>query len=238
MSAQNTLVKTVDPEGNWLYRVGGIAAIVLVIGYFLTFPVYGSVGAQPSGAEALLGYFAEQAAGWWVIIGLMVFTDLLYVPVWLALYQAVKGIGSNAMRLAVACVGLFLALDLAVTWTAYSSLLMLGGNYAAATSDTQRAIFVAAAGYSSTVLDSPLLAIYAILIPSAGFLFAAPVMSKTIFGKGTALLGWAVGLSGIAAVAGPYIADALGMMRIVNALLATLWFLLVGWRLYRLGRRR
>jgi hypothetical protein len=236
MSAQNMMVSAVNADGKWLYRAGGIAALILVIGYFLTFPVYASVGTQPSGAEAQLSYFAEQAAGWWVIIGLMVFTDLLYIPVWLALYQALKEINRNAMLLAIACVGLFVALDLAVTWTAYSSILILGGSYAAATSDTQRAIFVAAAGYPSTVLDSPLLAIYAILIPSLGFLFTGPVMAKGGFGKSASFLSWAVGISGIVAVAGPYFASALGMMRIVNALLATIWFLLVGWRLYRIGR--
>ena len=55
MNAQNSMTSAVDPEGKWLYRVGGISAFVLVVGYFLTFPIYGWVGDQPtSGVEAQL----------------------------------------------------------------------------------------------------------------------------------------------------------------------------------------
>jgi len=46
---------TVDPEGKWMYRVAGICAIALAVGYFLTFPLYGWVGNPPaSGVEAQL----------------------------------------------------------------------------------------------------------------------------------------------------------------------------------------
>ena len=227
----------VDPDGKWMYRVGGIAALILVIGYFLTFPVYGSVGFYPDGDEARLAYFAKNATGWWIITGLMVVTDLLIVPVFLALYQALKGISRNAMLLALACEGLFVAVDLAVTWTAHSSLLTLGSNYVAATSDAQRATLVAAAGYPSTMLDSPLGGIYAILIPALGILLTAPVMSKGIFGKSTVYLGWAVGISGIVAGMSPIFPGALSAMPIINALLVMVWYLFVGLRLYRLGRQ-
>ena len=55
-----------------MFRVAGICAIVLVVGYFLTFPIYVWVGDQPaSGVEAQLTYFAEHAAGWWAILFLM-----------------------------------------------------------------------------------------------------------------------------------------------------------------------
>ncbi len=228
----------VDPEGKWLYRAGGIAALIFVIGYFLTFIAYGSVGFYPNGDEARLAYFAQHATGWWIISGLMVFTDLLIVPIFLGLYQALKGINRNAMLLAIACEGLFIAVDLAVTWTAHSSLLALGSNYAAATSDIQRATLVAAAGYPSTMLDSPLnLAICIILLPSLGILLTVPAMSKGIFSKSTVYLGWAVGISGIVAGMSPFFPGALSAMPIINALLIMVWYLFVGLRLYKLGRQ-
>ena len=228
---------TVDPDGKWPYRLGGIAALVLVVGYLLTFPVYGWVGdAPPTGVEEQLIYFAEHATGWWVILGLMVFTDLLMVPIFLALYQALKGINRNAMLLAIACKGLFVALDLAVTWTAYSALITSGGNYAAATTDAQRAISIAAGGYPSATLDSPLLGTYAMLIPSLGVLLTGLVMLRGIFNKTTAYLALAAGIAGIVFM-GSYIAGALYVFRIINALLATVWYLFVGYRLYRLGQQ-
>ena len=238
MNAQNIAVKAVDPDGKWIYQVGGLSALILGIGYLLTFPVIAYAGGfLPPGTEARLAFMAEHATGWWVVTGLMVFTDLLYVPVFLALFQALKGISKYMMAMALACEGLFVALDLAVTWTAYSSLIILGGNYAAATSDAQRAIVVAAAGYPSTINDSPLLGIYAVFIPASGLLLASLVMRKGIFNKALAYLGVVAGVSGILAGAGPIFVGDLDMAQYINASLAMIWFFFVGLKLYRLGRQ-
>jgi hypothetical protein len=239
MNAQNMMVNAVDPDGKWIYRVGGISALVLGIGYLLTFPVvivYAG-GFPPPGAEAKLVFFAEHAAEWWAAMALMVFTDLLYMPVFLALYQALKGINKYMMVLALACAGLFVALDLAVTWTAYSSLTTMGGVYAVATSDAQRAILVAAAGYPSAITDSPLGGIYAILMPALGLLLASLVMRKGIFSKTLAYMGVIAGISGILAGIGPIFTSELETAQYINASLATIWFFLVGFKLYKLSRQ-
>ena len=226
----------VDPEGKWLYRVGGIAAFILVIGWFLTFPFYAAGGGpEPLGAEARLIHYAGRESAWWAILWLMVFTDLLYVSIVLALYQSLKKIDQSMILLAVACKGLFVVLDLGILWPNHAALFNLGSLYAAAASDAQRAVIVSAAFAPSAVLDSLLPSIYSIVIPSLGTLFVSLVMLKGVFSKPTAYLGLAVGITGIVAFADPFM-GAWGMMHIVNALLATIWFLLVGWRLNKLGR--
>src|SRR5215469_6949229 len=113
MSVQKMMVHMVDPDGRWLYRVGGICALVLGIAYIITIPLYAHVGVPPSGGEARLKYLALNTTVWWAILGLSVFTDLLFVPVALALYLALKGVNRNAMLLATTLVGLFVVLDLA-----------------------------------------------------------------------------------------------------------------------------
>jgi hypothetical protein len=140
------------------------------------------------------------------------------------------------MKLAIACIGLFIALDLALTWTAYSVLITTGSHYAAATTDARRAVFVAAAGYPSALLVSPLLGAYAILIPSLGIFLTGLVMLRGIFNKTTAYLALAVGITGIVFM-GSYITGSLGLFRIINALLATVWYLFVGFRLHKLGHQ-
>ena len=229
----------VDPDGKWIYRVGGLSGIVLGIGYLLTIPVMVAYagGFPPPGIEVRLAFFAEHTAGWWAATALTVFTDLLYVPVFLALYQALKGINKYLMLLALACAGLFVALDLAVTWTAYSSLIILGGNYAEATSDAQRAFIVAAAGYPSAIIDFPLGGIYATFIPALGELFASLVMRKGIFNKALAYLGVIAGISGILAGVGPIFVGALDIAQYINASFAMIWFFLVGIKLYKLSRQ-
>ena len=237
MNAQNMIVNAVNPEGKWFYRVSGIAAFVLVVGYFLTFPIYFWVGDQPaSGVEAQLAYFAEHAGGWWAIVFLMVFTDLLIVPIFFGIYIALKHVNKGLIFMALAFKAfLFVILDLAVTWTAYSTMITAGVQYGAAATEAQRAALAAAAASASAMLASPLLGTYAILIPSLGVLFAGLVMLKGVFTRAIAYVALAVGLTGILFM-GSYIIDGLDVFRYINALLAAVFYLLAGYRLYKLGK--
>lgn len=237
MSVQKMMVNAVDPDGKWLYRVGGISALVLGIAYIVIIALYVPVGAPPSGAEARLTYLAGNTLVWWAILGLSVLTDFLFVPVALSLYLALKGFNKNVMLLATACVGLFVVLDLAITWTNYAALITLSGQYAAAANDAQRAVFVAAANYLSVVLESSLLGVYIILVPGVGILLTGLVMLKGIFSKTTAYLGVVTGILGIVSVVGPFFVSALGVTYIIASILTTAWVLFVGYRLYKLGQQ-
>src|SRR6266496_1673213 len=225
MSAHEIIVNEVNPDGKWLYRAGGISAIVFVIAYIVIIALYVPVG-KPSGAEAWLMSMAGNTTAWWAILGLSVLTDFLLVPIALSLYVALKGINKNAMLAATAFVGLFIVLDLALTWTNYASLIALSGNYAAATNDAQRAVFVTAATYPSSVVDSNLLFVYNSLTLAVGILMTGFVMLKGIFSKGTAYLGVVTGILGI-----------LSAMIILVSILTTVWVFFVGYRLYRLGQQ-
>ena len=230
-------VNAVDPDGKWLYRVGGISALVLGTAYIVIVALYVPVGAPPSGAEARLAYLAGNTTVWWAILGLSVLTDFLFIPVALSLYLALKEINRNAMLVATAFVVLFVVLDLAVTWPNYASLITLAGKYGAATNDAQRVVLVAAADYPSAVLESSLLGVYVILVPAVGILMTGLVMLKGIFSKSTAYLGLVTGILGIVSVAGPPFVGALSLTVIVASVLTTVWVLFVGYRLYRLGQQ-
>jgi hypothetical protein len=224
----------VGSDGKWSYRVGGISALVLGIAYIVIFPLFAHVGAPPSGGgEAWLEYLSGKTTVWWAILALSVLTDFLFVPVALSLYVALKRVNRNAMLLATAFVGLFIVLDLAVTWTNYASLLTLSDLHAAATNDAQRTACVAAATYASAVLASPTLVFYAIVDLSLGILVIGFVMleGKGIFSQTTAYLGLATGMLGIASATGLF------AIIIMNALFATVWILFAGYRLYRLSNQ-
>lgn len=236
MSAQKMMGNAVDPDGKWLYRVGGISALVLGLAYIITIPLYAHVGAPPSGGEAWLKYLAGKTTVWWAILGLSVLTDFLFVPVAFSLYLALKGVNRNAMLVATAFMGLFIALDLAVTWPNYASLITLSGHYAAATNDAQRAAYVAAANYASAVLPFSV-AVYSILVLSFGILMIGLVMLKGIFSKSTAYLGLVTGILGIVSVAGPFFVSTLSVTIIITSVLTIVWVLFVGYRLYRLGQQ-
>ena len=219
-----------NPNGDALYRLGGISALVIGTAYVATVGLYAQVGSPPSGGETSLVYFAGKTTVWRAILGLSVATDVLYIPVALSLYFALKDVNWNAMLVATALVALFVVLDLAVTWSNFASLIVLSGDYAVATNDAQRAADVAAASYASAVLTSPLERVYAIVILSSGILVIGLVMLKGLFRRTTAYLGLITGVLGILSIAG------LTVTIILNALFATIWVFFVGYRLYRLGR--
>ena len=237
MDAETVVTAGADPESKWILRTGAICAFAVVAGYLATFPLYAWVGTPPSaGIEAQLEYFGSHAGGWWAIAWLMIVTDLLLLPLFLALYRALKGVGRDLMLLAVACIGLFVALDMAVTWTAHSVLISSGTAFTAATSGAAKAALAASAAYPSAILESPVAGTLAIVMPSLGILLTGLVMLRGGFSKPTAYLALATGVTAIAFM-GSYVVEALSPLRIVNALLVTVWYALAGIRLYRLGQR-
>jgi hypothetical protein len=212
-------------------RAGGISALLLGGLYLVIIALYARVGAPPAGGgEAWLTYLAGKTTVWWAILYLSVLTDLLFLPVALALYVALEGPGRYTMLLAVAFVGLFVAVDLSVTWADYASLLTLSDRFLVATTDAQRAAYIAAADHASAVLGSRLEVILAIVNLSFGILLVGWVMSRGVFRRMTACLAVTTGVLGLASLSGSSI------VIILNAVLATLWLLSTGVRLLQLAR--
>jgi hypothetical protein len=218
----NTLSTT---EEQRCYRWGGIAALLVGMGYVAIIPLFARVGAPPTTGDAWFRYLPGKTVMWWVILSLSVITDLLYLPVAWALWTALRKLGRNLMLAAVVCLHLFVALDLAVTWMHHASLLALFQHYSNATDDAHRAAYLAAAEYASSIYGTPLLGFYIIVIPSVGVLLASMAMIKARVGKATVWIGVITGVFGILTLTGFF------PLVMANALGATLWFFLVGIRL-------
>ncbi len=217
-------------RGRQSYRWSGVASLTLALGYLAIIPLFAHVGAPPTGGggEAFFTYLPGKTGTWWWILGLSVFTDLLYIPLALALWMALKSVNHYLMALAAIFIGMFVILDLAVTWGHYASILTLFRSYSQAADDAHRSAYLAAAGYAAAVLATPVETVYAIVIPSVGILLIGVVMLKSHFGKLAACLALTTGVLGILALTGwfPVIMG--------NALFATGWFFVVGYKLIRL----
>ena len=236
MSATVSIADRSDPEGNSLYRAGAVAALLFGVAYILIFPLYASVGAPPADAAAWLAYSTGKTEAWWAILGLSVLTDFLLVPIALALHLALRGADRNAMLVGTAFIGLFVALDLAVTWPNYAARISLSEGFATATTDEQRAAYLGAASYASAVLTSTLEGVYSIATLSLGILIVSLVMLRSGWGRTAGYVGIGTGVLGIVSVAGPFVATGLGAAVIAASVLTTLWALLVGLRLLRPGQ--
>jgi hypothetical protein len=224
-----------DLDRRWAYRVGGLSALAIGIGYIVVIPLFVAVGPPPRSGEDWLTYVAGKSTGWWAILGLSVLTDILFIPLALALFLALAHLGRSAMLLATTFVALFVFLDLAVTWSNYAALITVGENFAVATTDAERAADVAAATYATSVLGSSLEGVYSIATLAVGILLIGIVTLRGTFSRTAGYLGVATGILGIASVAGQLLVPGSGtIIAIVASVLTTAWVLVAGYRLYRL----
>ncbi len=235
MNTEKTMDKVVNSD-KWMHKGGSISALVVFVGYFIIIALY-VVAFPPSGTEEKLIFFAEHATEWWSIIGISVLTNFLRILVFFSLYLALKGINRNAALIALAFEVLFVVLECATSYgTLYPALMNLSNQYAIATSDAQRAIYVIAATYIDAALESGFLGIYAVLLPAISSITISFVMLKGIFNKATAYLGLVSGILAIVSVVGAYFISALSNVVIIASTISMIWFLFVGYRLYRLGQ--
>jgi len=211
---------------------GGVAALLLAVGYVATMPLFAVVGAPPEGAQARLEYHMTGATAWWGIVALSVLTDLLFVPVGISLYTALRRLNQPAMLIATAFILIFVVLDLAVLWPAKVSMITLGEAYATATSE-QRVLLLAAASYPSAVLDSDLTAVYSILTLGIGILGTGLVMLRGGVGRATAIVGVTTGVLGIVSVAETMVTGTFPVVVVGASLLTIVWLVLVGRALLR-----
>jgi hypothetical protein len=237
MIMEKLMVNPANSDMKGMYRVGGLSAIVLSISYIIITVLYVLGGALPSGGEEWLKHLARHTLEWRAITGFSVLTDFLFLFVLWSLYCVLKEVNKNVALAGTGFVGLFVVLDLAVTWPNYASLISLSSKYAITSDEIQRMAFIAAANYAYGVLSSSLFAVYAILVPALGISIIGLVMLNGPFSKAAAYLGIVTGILGIISVLGPLFIAALGMTAIITSVFTTVWVLLVGLKLLKISQQ-
>ena len=238
-----------ESHPNWksLYRVGGAAAL-LAAGLEIAAALIGVISSYTWGPapSTVIGFFTLlQNNRFLGLVDLGLFdiaTMALLVPMFLAVYMALRRASASFMAIATTLslvgIGVYLA-----TETAFS-LLSLSSQYAAATTDAQRSLFLAAGqamlaeqvgGGSGT---GTYMAFF--LIGVAGLIIATVMQRSNIFGKVTASVGiLANGIIvayyiGIACVSIPL---ATGILLFsASGLIYLIWIILIGLRLFQLAQ--
>jgi hypothetical protein len=225
----------VDPSWRGVYLAGGLAMVMAGILYLVgsTFGYY--LGAPPGNNEAYLQALASHPALAQITYWIFGLVDILLIPTMLGLYLALKGINKNAMLVAAGLVGFSIVLDLGITELNSLALVTLVQNYASATSDAQRAAYVAAEKWGLATL--PIATFFSWVGPSVGFLITSIVMWKGILGKYTARLGMIV--FGLGIVAGFYFLFPVPVLSILLTpilIVYGVWLIAAGRRLYGLSK--
>lgn len=213
-----------------LYRIGGVAALAIAPLYVAELAVFMAGGPMPT---TVLEWFTLLQSN--PLVGL-VDLYLLEIPLYLmmgvmflALYVALRRTSETYMALAMLLasmgVTLFLALNPAL------SMLSLSSQYAAATSDSQRSLFLAAGQAYLAMTQGTGFSAAFVLTTLAGLVASVVMLQGTRFHKATAYAGVLTNVL-LLALYVPAIGFVLWM---VGGLILPAWFILVGWNLVRLG---
>jgi len=223
-------VETTDSRWNWLYRIAGVAALILVA--FIVIQVIIFIFWPPPGT--VIDYFTLFQNN--KLIGLLDL-DLLYITdntlmilIYLALYAALKRTSESFMAIALTISLVGIAAYFASN-TAFE-MLSLSNQYAAATTDAQRAIFLAAGQAMLSIYTGTAFDVYYVLNAAALLIISFVMLRSKIFSKTIAYLGIMAGLLMLV----PSTAGTIGIYFSLLSLLPwTIWLILFARRLFQLG---
>ena len=241
MMNQVTNAKTSDSDWKGLYKVGGAAALLVAV----LLPVEIIVFTAYPLPSTVIGYFtlfqSNRLVGLIDLYLLEIPVYALFVPMFLALYAALRRANESYMALATTLAIIGIAVFLATNNP--FSMLSLSDQYAAATTDAQRSQFLAAgqamlANTNQRAVEGFNMGFF--LVSVAGLIVSAVMLRSNIFSKVTAYVGIlanALSLADYFRLAFvPAAVLLLLFLAIASCLLLLIWYILIARRLFQLGR--
>jgi len=217
------------PEPKWkgLYNVGGVslllAGALLIIGFALAVTI-----PRVDLTQQALTMMAGASIMHRLVDGIFILVIILFVPGMLALYSALRNEKRTHMVIATSLFAIAAALFLASMVLAYA-LIRLSESYVTA-AGTERAAYLAAWQLGRAASLTGL--ILAQSVASVAVIIVAAVLLKGAFGRGAAYLSIVAGVVGlIGSVPVPW----LFLVYATSNVLFAIWFLVVGYNLYKLG---
>lgn len=225
------------PRRAWssLYRAAGVCGLLTGAIYIMAAILIFTTPSPPtSGGVATLEFIAAHRSLYMLKQVLWLAPSVLAMIVFLALYPALKPVSPSYAAIGAVLGITAWALSLAWPTTGEGSpiLVYLSDQYAATTIAAQRTAFATAAEVLIATEGTP----SAIgVLQTIGILVISLVMMGGVFPKSVAYLGVITGAIGVISEA---LISVLGIAYAIYGVLVMIWFLVIGWQLYKLGERK
>ncbi len=241
MTNHVTPSETTDSGRLSFYKIGGAAALIVAvllpieIIVFIVYPL----------PITVIGYFklfqSNRLLGLLNLYLLEIPTYALFVPMFLALYVALRRVNETRMALATTFAIIGIAVFLATNNP--FSMLSLSDQYAAATTDAHRSMLSAAgqamlANTNQRTVEGFNMGLF--LVSVAGLIVSTVMLRSNIFSKVTAYVGIIANAISLAEYLRLVFVPAAVVLLIISAaasgLLLLIWYILIARRLFQLGR--
>jgi hypothetical protein len=223
-----------------LYRIGGAAAIIAAALTLCEVVVF-AIHPQPDSVHEWFKLIqANPVIGWLDLWGLELLMYAVFIPFFIALYAALRKTDPGLMLIALAAAMLGIGIFFATNNP--SAMLSLSHQHAAAATDAQRSVFLAAgqallAHTGQRAVGGVNMGLF--LVSAAGLIASGAMLSHDAFGKRTAYAGiLANGLALADYVRAALTSSVVAALIVIlfNVLFLVVWFLSVGRALHRLGQ--
>lgn len=222
-------------DSSWrpLYLAAAVSALVYAVLVVLPVTLIFVAPVPPAQGRELLIYIAANKAVYLVelvcFVGLGVPALVVFAAVAVALRNVNKSMALIGGLFGIASETIALALG-SSPQSLHGGLVVLSDAFAAAATDTHRASLVSSA---DALIAATNAVSWAGILTAAGILVLSSIMRKGGFGSGLAIIGVVIGVLGIASEA---FRPMIGAAYMIYGLLLPAWFVMVGWRLFRLTR--
>ena len=230
---QVTDTETEDSAWKWLYKVGGVAALIMAA----LIPIQSFIVIAYPPPSTVIDYFTlfqnNKLLGLLDLDLLLIVNNVLLVLIYLALYSALRRANESFMAIALTF-GLVGAVLHFASREATFTMLSLSDQYAAATTDAQRAMFLAAGQAMLTIYNGTAFDMSYVLSGVVLLIISVVMLRGNIFSKGTAYVGILMGVLMLV----PPTVGTIGLLLSLISLVPTLiWLILIARRLFQLGRQ-
>lgn len=223
---------TADSAWKSLYRVGGVAALITAVIFPIAIIIF--VAWPPPFDGTVINWFTLfQDNGFLGLLSMDLFLIAYYalmILAFLALYVALRRASESFMAIAMT-LGLVGIATYFASNTAFN-MLSLSNQYAAASTDAQRAMFLAAGQAMLAIYQGTAFHMSYFLVSVAIIIISAVMLRSNIFSKVTAYAGILASIIGFGLYV-PLIGDYIAIFSVVGL---EIWYVLIAQRLFRLGQ--